>query len=62
MSTCNWVGLGNTGISIDCVQKSPRTLFGCYSWLFLLVKYMYLIGVWLGEDQRTNTMKRHMFT
>ena len=29
--------------------------------LRFLTKHLYLIGVWCGENQRTNTIKRHMF-
>jgi hypothetical protein len=35
---------------------------GCVgdSWLFFLSGHLYLIGVWLGEDQITNTLKTHV--
>ena len=28
--------------------------------LLFLIGHLYLIGVWLGEDQRTNTIKTHV--
>ena len=28
--------------------------------MFVLIKRLYLIGVWLGEDQRTNTLETHV--
>ena len=31
----------------------------CYSITFL-VRHLYLIGMWLGEDQITNTKKTHV--
>ena len=33
-----------------------RVLIGYY---FLLGR-LYFIGIWLGEEQRTNTMKKHV--
>ena len=28
-------------------------------WVLLLIGHLYLIGVWLGDDRRTNTIKNH---
>ena len=30
-------------------------------WLLFLFRHLYLIGVWLGEDRRTNTTKTHVY-
>ena len=29
-------------------------------WLLFFVEYLHVIGVWLGEDQRTSTIKTHI--
>jgi hypothetical protein len=28
-------------------------------WVLLLIGHLYLIGAWLGDDRRTNTIKKH---
>ena len=28
--------------------------------LLFLIRHQYLIGLWLGEDERINTMKTHV--
>ena len=30
-------------------------------WLLFLMGYLYFIGLWLGEDQRTHTIKSHVW-
>ena len=36
--------------------KGMQVLF----WLLFLVEHLYLIGVWLGEDPKTNIIKTHV--
>ena len=38
------------------IKESMQVLFG----YFFLIGHLFLIGVWLGEDQRTNTIKTHI--
>lgn len=32
----------------------------CYLTIFYFTRHLYLIGVWFGEDQNTNTIKTHV--
>lgn len=34
----------------------------CYSITFLIVEHVYLIGVWLVENQTTNIIQTHVIT
>ena len=36
-------------------------LAGVIQLLFFLSRYIYLIGVWFGEDQIINTIKTHVY-
>ena len=41
-------------------SKSRWIRHACVIWLHFLTKPLYAIGVWLGEDQRTNINKTHV--
>ena len=34
--------------------------YACLIQFIFLIRHLYLIGVWLGEDQETNTIKTHV--
>ena len=41
-----------------------QVLFGSFIYIYIyiyMVGHLYLIIVWLGEDQRTNTIEKHTF-
>ena len=40
-------------------HKDDFRLFWLFSY-FSLIKHLYSIGLWLGEDQRTYTIKMHV--
>ena len=46
-------------IIANCHDIRPSKVCGCYSITFL-IGHIYLIGVWLGGDQSTKSIKRHV--
>ena len=40
-------------------HDSPYIRYAGGIWFLFVIELLYLIGVWFGEDQKTNTMTTH---
>jgi hypothetical protein len=51
--------MAKSSVHPQTVQSKEVFNLTCFT-VFFSIGHPYLIGLWLGEDQRTNTIKTHV--